>query len=86
MTGKTTRFGLVKFDVTHLRDKITMIVPQDGDEGSERYDVTIRVAMKVIDRHLEFIAYWPADDKNAAAIQGSQMAFDITSAFKPGTA
>ena len=76
----------MEFDVTHLKDRIQMYVPPDTDHGAERYNVTIRVVMKVIDRHLEFVAYWPADDENAAVIQGSQMSFDLTSAFKPGTA
>jgi len=63
-----------------------MYVPPNTDHGPERYDVEIRITLKVIDRHLEFTAYWPADDENAAAIQGSQSVFDITSAFKPGVA
>jgi hypothetical protein len=63
-----------------------MYVPPDTDHGSEHYEVTLLIRMKVIDRHLEFMAYWPANDENAAAIQGSQTSFDLSSAFKPGTA
>jgi len=63
-----------------------MYVPPTTEEGSERYDVTIRVVFKVIDRHLEFAAYWPSDDENSIAIQGSQVGFDITLAFEPRVA
>jgi hypothetical protein len=62
-----------------------MYVPSDTDHGSERYEVTLRIQMKVIDRHMEFTAYWPADDDDAVAIQGSQASFDLSSAFSPGT-
>jgi hypothetical protein len=63
-----------------------MYVPPDSDHGFERYEVTLRIQMKVIDRYLEFTAYWPADSDDAVAIQGSQASFDLSSAFKPGTA
>ncbi|KAH4006322.1 hypothetical protein HBI56_024010 [Parastagonospora nodorum] len=83
--GKTSEFGLVQFDVTHLQDRMKLYIPPDAEEGSERYEVTLLVRMKVIDRHLEFTAYWPADDDNAAAIPGSQTCFDLSAAFEPGT-
>jgi len=62
-----------------------LYIPPDAEEGSERYEVTLLVRMKVIDRHLEFTAHWPADDKNATAIPGSQTCFELSAAFKPGT-
>jgi hypothetical protein len=76
----------VQFDVTHLKNRIKMYVPPDAEQGSERYEVTLRIRVKVIDRHLEFVAYWPDNDENAATIYGSQTIFDLSSAFKPGTA
>jgi|TARA_R110002003_G_scaffold70_3_gene6316 hypothetical protein len=86
VVGKTTEFGHVEFDVTHLKTRIQMFVPPDTDHGEERYEATLRIEMTVIDRHLEFTAYWPTNDKEAIAIQGSQASFDVSSAFKPGTA
>jgi hypothetical protein len=62
-----------------------MYVHQEGDESFDRYEITLRIRMTVIDRHMEFAAYWPAEDEGAAAIQGSQSTFDMSSAFKPGT-
>jgi hypothetical protein len=84
--GKTTEFGIAKFDVTHLKDQMQMHIPDDGDDGSERYEVVLRIELKVIDRHMEFTAFWPHDDKNAQAIPGSQASFDMASTFKLGTA
>jgi hypothetical protein len=55
--GKTSEFGLVEFDVTHLKDQIKMYTPSDTEEGSERFEVTLRIRMTVIDRHMEFAAY-----------------------------
>jgi hypothetical protein len=86
VVGKTTEFGHVEFDVTHLKTRIQMFVPPDTDHGEERYEATLRIEMTVIDRHLEFTAYWPTNDKEAIAIRGSQVSFDVSSAFKPGTA
>ncbi|KAF1911303.1 hypothetical protein BDU57DRAFT_507169 [Ampelomyces quisqualis] len=84
--GKVVEFGTVEFDVTHLKDRIQMYVALDSEHGSDRYEVVLLIKMKVIDRHFEFTAYWPADDENAAAIQGVQSASDLSSAFRPGTA
>jgi hypothetical protein len=63
-----------------------MYIPSDTEEGSERFEVTLRIRLTVIGRHMEFAAYWPANKKNAVAVQGSQKAFDISAAFEPGTA
>lgn len=57
-----------------------------SDDGSKHYEVMLRIVLTVIDRHLEFAAYWPADDKDAAPVQGSQKRFGMTTAFRPGTA
>jgi hypothetical protein len=76
----------VQFDLTHLKDRIQIYVPPDAEHGFERYEVMLRIRMKVIDRHLEFVAYWPDNDEDAATIYGSQTVFDLSSTFKPGTA
>jgi hypothetical protein len=76
----------VEFDLTHLKDRIQLYIPPDNDHGYHRYEVTIKIKLKVIDRHLEFTAYWPPDDENAAAIQGSQAGFDLSAVFPAGTA
>jgi hypothetical protein len=52
--GKTTEFGIAKFDVTHLKDQMQMHIPDDVDDGWERYEVVLRIELKVIDRHMEF--------------------------------
>ncbi|KAF2025869.1 hypothetical protein EK21DRAFT_103649 [Setomelanomma holmii] len=77
--GKTSKFGHVEFDVTHLKSRIELF-----DE--EWYEVVLRIELLVIDRNLQFTAYWPANSENATAIQGSQTSFDMSTAFKPGTA
>jgi hypothetical protein len=84
--GKTYEFGVIEFDITHLKDLVQMHTPVDDEDGSERFEVTLRIHMRVIDRYVEFAAYWPAGDANAEPIQGSQKGFDISSAFRPGTA
>jgi hypothetical protein len=85
-TGKTSKFGKVEFDVTHLQDHIELYTPPDDNDGWERYEVTLRIRIQVIDRHLEFTAYWPDDDANAAPIRGTQTCFDLSAVFKPDTA
>jgi hypothetical protein len=84
--GKTYKFGVVEFDLTHLKNQMETLIPPVNENGSDHFQVTLRIHMRVIDRHLEFAAYWPANDANGEAIRGSQKCFDISSAFKPGTA
>lgn len=83
--GLTSMFGVVKFNVTHLREVAPLYIPEEGEAGSERYEVTLRVELKVIDRHMEFTAYYLADDKNAEPIPDSQISFDVSAPFAPGT-
>jgi hypothetical protein len=85
-TGKTFEIGKVVFDVTHLKDRMEMYTAVDEEDGSDRFEMTLRICLRIIDRHMQFAAYWPANDANAPAIQGNLMGLDISSAFKPGTA
>jgi hypothetical protein len=62
-----------------------MYIHPEGDRSFDRCEVTLRTRMTIIDRHMEFAAFWPSDDEGAAAIRGSQTTFDMSSAFKPGT-
>jgi hypothetical protein len=82
--GKTTEIGSVKFDITHLQAQIQTQTTPDAD--NEWYEIELLIEMKVIDRNLQFTARWPANDQNAAVIQGSQAYFNLVSAFAPGTA
>jgi hypothetical protein len=84
--GKTFEIGMVEFDVTHLQDRMEMYIAADEEDGYDRFEVTLRICLRIIDRHMQFAAYWPANDTNAQAIQGSLKSLDISSAFKPGTA
>jgi hypothetical protein len=54
--------------------------------GVDWYEVKLRVEVTLIDRHIDFVAYWPPDDEDAAAIRGRQTGFDLSSVFRPGTA
>ncbi|KAH7396896.1 hypothetical protein DE146DRAFT_57787 [Phaeosphaeria sp. MPI-PUGE-AT-0046c] len=84
--GKTTEFGSVEFDVTHLKDRVTKQTPAHDQDGVERYEITLRVQLKVIGRNMEFTAYWPVGEEDAEVIPGSQKSFDMTSVFPPGAA
>jgi hypothetical protein len=77
---------MVEFNVTHLQDQMEMYIAVDEEDGYDRFEVTLRICLRIIDRHMHFAAYWPANDTNAQAIQGNLKSLDISSAFKPGTA
>jgi hypothetical protein len=83
--GKTTEL-VVQFDLTYVRDAIRAQSPEEFADEKNYTEVNIRVRLTIIDRNLEFTAYWPADDtENAKVIRGSQMSVNVVSAFRPGT-
>jgi hypothetical protein len=84
--GKTTELGVVQFDLTYVRDAIRAQSPEEFADEDNYIEVNIRVRLTIIDRNLEFMAYWPADDpEGAQVVRGSQMLLNVVSAFKPGT-
>jgi hypothetical protein len=86
LTGKTTELGAVEFDLTYLKDEIRRQSPEEFDNEENYIEVNIRIRLKIIDRNLDFTAYWPADDPdNAKVIRGSHKLMNVVSAFKPGT-
>jgi hypothetical protein len=84
--GKTTELGVVKFDLTFVRDAIRAKSLEEFDDEDNYIEVNIRIRLTIIDRNLEFTAYWPADDpEGAQVVRGSQMLLNVVSAFRPGT-
>jgi hypothetical protein len=81
--GKTETHGTVIFPATHLRDRLTRNKPAPDTDGKPYYEVRLRIEIKVIDRHIQFAAYWPHYDVNAPAIQGVHEILDLTRLFVP---
>jgi hypothetical protein len=84
---KATELCDVQFDLTYLRETILRQWRANfPNDQSECVPVDIRIRLTIIDRNLEFTAYWPADDlENPKVIRGSQMSVSVVSAFRPGT-
>jgi len=56
------------------------------DDGVNRYEVVIRIKMRVIDKYLDFTAYYPSTGRPLVTIQGDHEPINVVSAFEPGTA
>ena len=85
MTGKTFPVGEVVFDLLPIKQHVQLYNPKDRDDGEQRYEVTVLFKMRLIDKYLDFTAYWPAGDQPQVTIKGCHKHLNVVSAFKPGT-
>ncbi|KAL6707707.1 hypothetical protein ACN47E_003828 [Coniothyrium glycines] len=53
--GKTFEFGQVRFDITAMKRHSTLIMGEE--DGQRRYEVNLRLKMKVTDNYLGFTAF-----------------------------
>ncbi|KAF1845331.1 uncharacterized protein K460DRAFT_416606 [Cucurbitaria berberidis CBS 394.84] len=84
--GKTFYIGKVVFNLMPLKEHIELYVPKNGEDGEERFECKILIKMKLIDKHLDFTAYWPADGPHLITIKGCHKHINVVSAFASGTA
>ncbi|KAF2853307.1 hypothetical protein T440DRAFT_549037 [Plenodomus tracheiphilus IPT5] len=83
--GKTHKIGKVVFDLIPIMPYLQMHTADGADDGQDRYEVVIRIKMKIIDKHLNFTAYYPASGVPQVTIQGVHEHLNVVSAFQPGT-
>lgn len=79
--NKSEVFGTVRFDLKPLKETIRAA---NERAGLSLNNATIAVEMTVIDRFIEFKAYWPVDGERNL-LEGSEQNFSIASVFEPGT-
>ncbi|CBY00364.1 hypothetical protein IAQ61_011296 [Plenodomus lingam] len=83
--GKVHKIGKVVFDLMPIRPYLQLLKANGADEGQDRYEPTIKIKMKIIDKHLDFVAYYPAEGHPQITIQGVHEHFSVISWFEPGT-
>lgn len=69
-----------------IKEHIKLHVPEDEADGEERYECTILFKMRLIDKYLDFTAYWPATGEHRVTIKGCHKHLNVISAFGTGTA
>ncbi|KAI8935379.1 hypothetical protein NX059_007962 [Plenodomus lindquistii] len=83
--GKTHKIGKVVFDLMPIKPYLKLQTADDDGDGQDRYEPVVRIEMKIIDKYLDFTAYYPAEGVPKVSIRGVHEHINVISAFKPGT-
>ena len=84
--GKTHEIGKVAFELFDIKEHVELQTAEDEEDGQDRYEINVRFEMRVIDKHVDFYAYWPAEGQPQVTVTGVHQHVNLISAFKPGTA
>lgn len=69
-----------------IKAHLELYTAADEEDGEDRYEPVVRIKMRVIDKFLDFTAYYPSKGPPLVTIQGVHEHLNLVSAFRPGTA